>query len=124
MRWLLDADTRFAIALLANISNKTFILSLIGQRFPGEDSVDKFAGCIERVSDDVHLGIKSTNAWRLMLECLLRGIEKPDEIKEVFSGKYGQKQVNQQEDKLILLSQAIKNFWLLRPMLGVSGAIP
>ena len=112
-----DIDARFVLALLANVSDRATLLALINKRYPGEDAIEKFTACVKYVSSQGHLGIEFTHAWGLMLGCLLRGIYEPDEIKDVFIHNYGQEQVDQQAEKIIKLSKAVRRLWLLKPVL-------
>lgn len=119
-----DVDAKFVLALLANVSDRATLLALINERYPGEDSIEKFTACIKHVSSQGYLGIEFTNAWGLMLGCLLRGFYELDEIKSVFINNYGQEQVDQQADKITKLSKAVRRFWLLKPVLEEPIGVP
>jgi hypothetical protein len=113
-----DVEARFVLALLANISDRTTLLTLINMRYPDEDPVEKFTACIKHISNQGHLGIE------LMLGCLLRGFCAPDEIKSAFVNNYGHEQVEQQADKITKLSKVVRRLWLLKPVLEETVAVP
>jgi hypothetical protein len=111
-----DTEVRFLLALLINITDHETILALMKERYAGADPVSKFVAAVKHLSDADLLGEKFTEPWLWMLECLLRGKTKKDEILKAFEDKYGAAQVEKQLTKIGNLSTTVGRFWLFRAL--------
>jgi hypothetical protein len=74
---------RFFLALLLNVSSRTKILELVGQRYPEQEPVETILDWVEELGRTRVLGSKETNAlgmpefddfYVFVLECLLEGL--------------------------------------------------
>lgn len=119
-----DGDGKFILALLANIPDMETILRLIRQRYPSEDPAKKFSRCIQHLSQEGHLPLKFSDAYTLMLECLLQGHVEASEIRRIFISHYGEEQVQLQGNKLEQLAASIRKFWLFEPLFGQEVSPP
>jgi hypothetical protein len=111
-----DAEARFFLALLINITDRETILALMKERHAGADPVAMFIAAVKHLSNAGLLGKKFTEPWLWMLECLLRGQTGQAQILKAFTDKYGEAEVENQQAKLDNLFTDVCSFWLFRPL--------
>src|SRR6267143_517059 len=79
-----NSDLQFFLALLLNIPERRSILNLVEQRYPSRDPIAAIVTWVRELSELGVLGVRFTEPWLLMLQCLL--MRRPDrEIQKAFS---------------------------------------
>src|SRR6266481_5856130 len=110
-----NSDLQFFLALLLNITERTAILNLIEQRYPSRDPMTAIVTWVRELSDQGVLGVRFSEPWLLMLQCLLT--KRSDrEIQKAFSGQYATQQIPNLELGLGELSSGLQDSWLLQPI--------
>ena len=110
-----NSDLQFFLALLLNITERPAILSLIEQRYPSRDPVTAIVTWVRELSELGVLGVRFSQPWLLMLQCLL--MKRSDrEIQKAFSDQYPTQQIPNMESGLGELSSGLQDSWLLEPV--------
>lgn len=111
-----DAEARFFLALLINITDLATILALMSERYAGADPASKFISVLKHLSDAGLLGERFTEPWLYMLECLLRGQSTQAQILKAFSDKYGHEQVEEHAANVDNIFASVCRSWLFHPL--------
>src|SRR5260370_27148813 len=110
-----NSDLQFFLALLLNITDRTTILNLIGERYPSRNSITAIVTWVRELSELGVLGVHFPEPWLLMLQCLL--MKRSDqEIRKAYSYKYPIERVLNLESGLSELSSGLQDSWLLQPV--------
>jgi hypothetical protein len=111
-----DKDLRFFLALQITVPERETVLALLKQQYPEVDPVIRFSACLKQLSDADLLEEKLSDAWLLMLECLLRGLARRDQIAQTFAQKYAEETILEKWTKIENLAAAVRRFPLIRPL--------
>lgn len=120
-----DPEHRFFLALLMNIEGKERILSLIKERFPDEDPIEKILDWTFDLAQTKVLGLKIPNALGIadfgdldlfILECLLKDMSD-EEIREAFKAEYENENLEDFEVTISQKAQNIKESVIFQPLL-------
>jgi hypothetical protein len=111
-----DKDLKFFLALLITVPGRETVLALLKQQYPQVDPVIKFSACLKQLSDADLLEEKLSDAWLLMLECLLRDWGRREQIAQVFAQKYAEETIREKWTKIENLATAVRSFSLIQPL--------
>ena len=112
-----DPDVKFLLAVLINVPDRKTVLTLLKDRFPGEEPIGKFVGCMKHLSDRDLVGEKFNEPWLWALHCLLADSGGTGDIERAFASTFGGTQATDVSSGIENLAKTIRAFWLLRPLL-------
>ena len=120
-----DPEHRFFLALLMNIEGKERILSLVKERFPDKDPIEKILDWTLDLAETKVLGLNVPNAIGIadfadldlfILECLLK--DMPDEeIREAFKAEYENEKLEDFEESISQKTKNIRESAIFQPLL-------
>ena len=114
-----DPEQRFFMALLLNVDDKEHIFSLIKQRFPDADPIEKVLDWVFDLAETRVVSVENTNALGIpdfgetemfVLENLLHG-KTDDEVKRAFAAENGDADISENIAK-------VRNAVIFRPLLS------
>lgn len=116
-----DSELKFFLALLRNVPLKGLALKLIRQKYPRYEPVEFVLGCIDKLSRLGALGFKVHPSWLVTLRQLLS--EGEAAVPLTIEGKTNATAIYSSGQFDCALTDAIREFWLLRPLLAKSSQI-
>lgn len=123
--FITDAEHRFFLALLMNVEGREPILSLIKERFPQKNPVDKILDWSLDLANTRVLGLNMPNALGIadfgdldlfILECFLKN-KSDEELRDAFQAEYPSENIEQLSEKLNEKSENIRNSVIFQPLL-------
>jgi hypothetical protein len=116
-----NSDLQFFLALLLNVPHQQWVLKLIQSRYPSRDAIAAIEGWFAELCRLGVAGLQFNAPSVLMLRCLLRGLNE-DAIENDFRRFYRLDDLRQVRNQLTELSSALKNLWILKPLLQCDSA--
>jgi hypothetical protein len=110
-----NSDLQFFLAILLNVPERASMLSLITQRYQSRDPVRAIVTWVHELSDQGLLGVRFSDPWLLMLNCLLRGLSA-QEIHKAFIHRFTTQHTTTLGPGVDELSSGLQESWLLAPV--------